>query len=185
MGDGHTSSGFPTQLAGGRGVYFDTADWIDLDWTAGGALDTTSLTFLAHCRPTYLGSDRRLFTIGITGQAYDLFFDAVDGLTFKVDDVVDTELNTGVLADERDMVAAVAIDSSGASVFVDGKRLASFSGDIRIPSMDVSSEAFIGQTLTASNRYLGDVYSSAIYPGALSQAQVREWGRRARQLRNI
>ena len=74
-GDGTTSSTFPTQLPG-KGLSFDGGDYIDLDWEAGGPLDTQTFTFLCHCKPEeppFFGSSA-LFSIGSAGGAYDFGF---------------------------------------------------------------------------------------------------------------
>jgi hypothetical protein len=188
MGDGHTASSMPTQKTGGRGVFFDTSTWVDLDWAVGGALDRTDLTVLTYGRAVPTGANRRLFQMGDGSDGFDLFFDAgTEELTLNVENSVSGDTSLALsegYADNTDKVIGFASDASGTSLYVEDKVI-SVAGDVRPAALDAASVAYIGQTTAGANRLWGDMYSFAIYPGALSATQIREWGRRARQMRNV
>jgi len=190
MGDGHTASTFPTQLPI-RGLRFDgLSNYVSVPWSVGSALDTTSFTFLLYGRPkTPPNSAVRLYEIGTTNARYVFYWLLSDKtLRFLIDGASDLELVSSVgFPDGACHVYAVTIDSTGCNVYVDDAVQVSFGGDVRLPALSPSTLAAIGafpQTPGSTN-YYGDIYTSAIYPFALSAAQIREWGRRARQLRTI
>jgi len=190
MGNGTTSSTFPTQLAP-RGVYLDGGDYVDLDWTVGSPLDSTSFTFLLYGRvkPSDMGTYDRLYEIGIVHQRYALYWDKSAGvLEFFVDDLVNTFLRSSKgYPDSQDHVYAVSIDRNACRMYCDGEVIDSIEGDYRLPSFDPATLATIGAypPLPTANSFKGEMYQAAIYPFALNSVQVREWGRRARQARTI
>lgn len=187
LGDGKTETTFPTQRSDGRGMTFDTGDWIDLDWAAGGVLDTQTFTVCALLEPTIPAADGRIYEVGIAGQRYSLFYDLSEGtIVWQKDDTVDQTITSGYGYPDGQVVSVAAtISQLGMELFVNDKSVGSISGDVRLSSFDASSKAFFGQDVAAGNRYAGNMIQAAVHPFAFNPTQVREWSRRARQARNI
>jgi len=199
LGDGHTASTIPGQRSGGRGLIFSAPyRRIDLDWTSGGPLDVPNFTFLAcgNVLPSAIAgtSQPRLYEVGgIAGglKWYTFYWDVSTlELVFRVYNVVSVlELRSKIAyPDGSDHVYAASIDSLGVKMYMDGTLLASVAGDRRLPFLPTDSNAYIGNYTGgagAGTCFTGTMYQAAIYPFALSETQVREWGRRARQARNI
>lgn len=184
LGDGHVLTTMPTQLPGGRGMSFDGGDWVDLDWAAGGALDTQTFTVCALVNPTTPAADGRIYEIGIAGQRYSLYYDLGAGtIVWQKDDTVDQTITSGYGGTEfgQPFVVAASISPLGMKLQINDRVMGEIAGDVRLASFDAASKAYFGQDAAGGNLFKGDMLSAAVSPFQLSTAQVMEWGRRARQ----
>jgi hypothetical protein len=187
MGDGHTAASMPTQRSGGRGLQFDGGDYVDLDWAAGSALDTQTFSVCALVQPTVPAADGRIYEIGIAGQRYSLYYDLSAGnIVWEKDDTVDQTIASGYGYPDGSAISVVATMSNlGMKLYINDRLAGSIAGDVRLASFDAATQAFFGQDVAGGNRYGGDMTVSGVYPFELSHTQAREFGRRARQLRNV
>jgi hypothetical protein len=186
-GDGTTSSTFPTQLLT-RGLSFDGGDYLTLDWVENGYLDTQTFSLVIYAKPDYtISSDETLYDIGIAGQKYSLFFDqSEEKTTFLKDDTIDQTLTTSKgYPDGQHHIYAITNSIYGMKLYIDGDEEDSVAGDVRLSSFDSSSVCYIGQNVSGSNRYNGNIYQAVLYPFELSAPQVKEIGRRMKIMRNI
>lgn len=186
LGDGHTAATMPTLLPR-RGYSFDGGDYINLDWAAGGALDTQTFTVCSLVAPTIPVADGRIYEIGIAGARYSLFYDLSEGdLVWQKDDTVDQTITSGYgYPDGSAHVVCASISSTAMNLYVDDRLVGSLAGDLRLASFNAASKAYFGQDVAGGNRMKGKMFGGAVYPFELTLAQVREWGRRARQMRNL
>jgi len=186
MGDGHTSTTFPTQLPG-RGLRFDGGDYVDLDWAAGGVLDTQTFTVCALVQPSTPAADGRIYEVGIAGQRYSLYYDLSAGqVVWHKDDTVPQTITSGYgSAYGQPFAVSASISSLGMKLHVEDRLMGSVAGDVRLSGFDAASIARIGADVAGGNFYQGDILTAAVYPFELSEVQVREWSRRAKQMRNV
>jgi len=186
FGDGHSTSVQPTQLPT-RGLSFDGGDYLTFDWSSNGYLDTQTFTVLIYARPNTITSDSTLYEIGIAGQRYSLYFDYSETSTkFWKDDTTDqTASTTKGFPDGQHHIYAITNSFNGMKLYIDGEEEAYVNGDVRLSNFDSSSVCYVGQDVSGSNNYNGNIYGFAIYPFELSRPQIREWGRRAKQMRDI
>jgi len=186
LGDGHTASTMPGQRSG-RGLTFNGSQYAGLDWAAGGPLDTQTFTVLSLVQPTTPSADGRIYEVGIAGKRYSLYYDLSAGtLVWEKDDTTGVTITSGYGGSEfgQPFVVAASISSTGMRLMVNDRVMGSVAGDVRLASFDAASKAFFGQDIVGGNRYKGTIFQSAVYGFELNPAQVREWGRRARQMRN-
>lgn len=185
VGDGSSSATWPEQLWK-RGMLFDGSQYLDLDWASGGVLDTQTFTVCALVQAERPAADGRIFEIGIAGQRYSLYYDlSGDQVVWEKDDTVNQTLTSSRGAQYGQLFSVVAsVSSLAMKLYVNGELIDSISGDYRLASFDASSKAYFAQDVAGGNRFKGRIYVAAVYPFELNAPQVREWGRRADQLRH-
>ena len=185
-GDGTTSTTFPTSLPT-RGLSFDGGDYLTLDWSSSGYLDTQTFTLLIDAKPSKITADSTLYEIGIAGQRYSLYFDySEEKTTFWKDDTTDQTLTTSKgYPDGQHHIYAISNSINGMKLYVDGILEGSISGDVGLSVFDSSSLCYIGQNVAGSNKYTGNIYQAAIFPFSLNITQIKEIGIRMKQIRNI
>lgn len=187
MGDGTNVASMPGQRSP-RGLTFNGSQYATLDWAAGGALDTTTQTVLALVQPTVPVADGRIYEVGIAGQRYSLYYDLSAGnIVWEKDDTIDQSIPSawGGAQWGQPFVVAASISPTQMRLMIDDRVVGTITGDVRLASFNAASKAYFGQDVAAGNRYKGAMYGAAIYDWELSEAQVREWGRRAKQMRNV
>jgi hypothetical protein len=176
----------PTQR-NGRGFNFNGAQYINLNWSAGSLLDTQTFTMVALVQPTAPTADGRIYEIGIAGQRYSLFYDLSEStLIWHKDDVADVTITSGYgAAYGQPFVVAASISADRMRLMVDDRVMGEQVGDLRLASFNAATKAYFGQDIAGGNRYKGSMIQSAVYPVELTQLQIREIGRRMRQMRNV
>jgi hypothetical protein len=188
MGDGITSTTMPTLITA-RGMSFDGGDWLNLLFESGSWIDarTLSLCFLIKVDDT--GSDQRIYDMGDASYGYSLYYDTSGSVVaFERRDATagDLTLTSSVgFADARPHVLIATVGVGGMKLFANTEVQDSFAGDARVTSFPAASEAFIGQSIAAAERLTGDILLAAGYPFEMNTAQMLEWARMARQIRNI